>query len=328
MAPRREAQRKPEKAAAVSFAVSFAAFFCRVVLMDRARMSPSLSTAFDFIWVCICADLHPMTQPFLLAEVDPPAFELCHAMGKAPVLLTCDHASHAVPAALAKLGLTDVAITEHIGWDIGAAAVTRRLAPLLDAPAVLAGFSRLVIDCNRDPHDASSIATESDGIAIPGNIGLDGAARQARRSALFEPYHAAIDAQLARMGAHGVAPAVISMHSFTPRMRGFARPWHVGVLWDEDGRIALPLLDALRATLDPALVGDNQPYSAREPVGYTQRYHAWERGLPHVALELRQDLIHDDAGAALWAELLAQVLKPILAAPGLYVAITPPRPHT
>lgn len=264
----------------------------------------------------------------LLTDHDPLAFELCHSAGRAPVLLTCDHASHAIPAALAKLGLTDVAITQHIGWDIGAAAVTRRLAPLLDAPAVLAGFSRLVIDCNRAPHDASSIAPESDGVAIPGNRDLDDAARQARRLALFEPYHAAIDMELARRSANGIAPAVISMHSFTPRMKGFARPWHVGVLWDEDGRIALPLLDALRTELDPALVGDNQPYSAREPVGYTQRHHAWERGLPHVAIELRQDLIHDDAGATRWAERLARVLQPILAVPGLYVAITPPRPHT
>jgi len=264
----------------------------------------------------------------LLTALDPPAFELCNAAATAPALLTCDHASREIPAALGKLGLADVAIAQHIGWDIGAAAVTRHLAPLLDATAVLAGYSRLVIDCNRRPDDPSSMARESDGIAIPGNQHLDEAARQARRLALFEPYHAAIDEQLQRIGARGLAPAVISIHSFTPQMKGFARPWHIGVLWDEDGRIALPLLAALRGAMDPAVVGNNQPYSAREPVGYTQRHHAWERGLPHVAIELRQDLIAGAAGAKQWAELLARVLKPILATPGLYVAIAPPRPHT
>lgn len=264
----------------------------------------------------------------LFFDRDPLPFELCHGTGAAPVLLTCDHASRRIPVALDQLGLTEVVIAQHIGWDIGAAAVTRILAPLLDAPAVLAGYSRLVIDCNRDPGDASSIPAESDGIAIPGNAGLGEAARRARRTALFEPYHAAIDAQLARIATSGRAPAVISIHSFTPRMKGFARPWHIGVLWDGEGRIATPLLAALRAELDPAIVGDNQPYSAREPFGYTQRHHAFERGLPHVAIELRQDLVADEAGAAAWAERLARLLAPILAAPALHVAIAPPKPHT
>ena len=269
-----------------------------------------------------------MTSRSLLAASDPLPFELCHELGQAPVLLTCDHASRRVPAALNLLGLSEVALAQHIGWDIGAAAVTRRLAPLLDAPAVLAGYSRLAIDCNRPPDDPSSIPLESDGIAIPGNAALDAAARQARIAMLFEPYHAAIDRQLAQIGRGGGAPAVISMHSFTPQMKGFARPWHVGVLWDGEGRIAQPLLAALRAALDPATVGDNQPYSAREPVGYTQRHHAFDRGLPHVAIELRQDLIADDKGADEWAERLARLLKPILAAPGLYVAIERSGPHT
>ena len=153
-------------------------------------------------------------------------------------------------------------------------------------------------------------------------------ARRERIATLFEPYHAAIDAQLERIDAGGRAPAVISMHSFTPRMNGFARPWHIGVLWDGEGRIAKPLLAALRAELDPTAVGDNQPYSAREPVGYTQRHHAFDRGLPHVAIELRQDLIADEKGAAEWAERLARLLKPILALSGLYVAIDRSGPHT
>ncbi len=268
-----------------------------------------------------------MPRPSLIAAAEPQAVELCHELGQAPVLLTCDHASRAVPRALGNLGLAEDLIARHIGWDIGAADVTRRLAPLLDAPAILAGYSRLVIDCNRKPEDASSIPRESDGVAIPGNASLSENECRARRAEIFNPYHEAIAAWIAVRRARGVAPAVISMHSFTPEMKGMKRPWHVGVLWDGQGRIALPLLDALRA--EPGLVvGDNEPYSAREPVGYTQRHHAFEHGLPHVAIELRQDLVADTPGATQWAERLARVLKPILARPHLYVAIAPPPPHS
>jgi predicted N-formylglutamate amidohydrolase len=230
----------------------------------------------------------------LIAETDPPAVEFCHELGHAPVLLTCDHASRRVPKALDNLGLADALIARHIGWDIGAAEVTRRLAPLLDAP---------------------------------GNANLSGSARRARRDAIFDPYHGAIAAWIAARRARSIAPAVISIHSFTPVMKGVQRPWHVGVLWDGQGRIALPLLAALRA--EPGLVvGDNEPYSAREPVGYTQRHHAFDAGLPHVAIELRQDLVADPHGAAPWAERLARALKPILARTELYVAIAPPPPHS
>jgi predicted N-formylglutamate amidohydrolase len=253
-----------------------------------------------------------MPSPPLIAETDPPAVELCHERGQAPVLLTCDHASRRVPRSLDNLGLADELLARHIGWDIGAAEVTRCLAPLLDAPAILAGYSRLVIDCNRRPEDSTLIPHESDGVAIPGNANLSANERRARRDAIFDPYHGAIAAWIAARRARGTAPAVISIHSFTPVMKGIARPWHVGVLWDEQGRIALPLLAALRA--EPGLVvGDNEPYSAREPVGYTQRHHAFEAGLPHVAIELRQDLVADAEGATSWAERLARVLKPILA---------------
>jgi predicted N-formylglutamate amidohydrolase len=261
--------------------------------------------------------------PALLSADEPPAVEFCHMAGQAPLLLTCDHASRRIPAALTRLGLTEVVIGQHIGWDIGAAAVTRRLAPLLDARAILAGYSRLVIDCNRHLDDPSAIPTESDGVVIPGNAALDPAAREARVASLHAPYHAAVTAALDALTRPGATPALISVHSFTPRMKGLERPWHVGVLWDNDGRIALPLLDALRAE-SGLVVGDNQPYSAREPVGFTQRFHGYDRGRPHVAIELRQDLIADEAGAAEWAERLARVLQPILATQSLYVEITPP----
>jgi len=262
----------------------------------------------------------------LLDPAEPPPVEIGNPAGAAPILLTCDHASRAIPRALGKLGLTEDELARHIGWDIGAAAVTRHLAPLLGAPALLAGYSRLVIDCNRPPRDASSIPVASDGVAIPGNAGLSEEARRARRAALFEPYHAAIAARLAAWHRAGIAPALVSIHSFTPSMGGRARPWHVGVLWDQDGRVALPLLESLRAEAG-LVVGDNEPYSAREPVGYTQRHHGYEAGLPHVAIELRQDLVGEAAGAQAWAERLARLLRPILGRDGLNVAIAPPAPH-
>jgi predicted N-formylglutamate amidohydrolase len=253
----------------------------------------------------------------LLGPEDPPPVELCHGEGRAPLLLTCDHASAAIPGALDGLGLPLGAVREHIGWDIGAAAVTRLLAAALDAPALLSGYSRLVIDCNRDPDDPSSIPAVSDGVAVPGNRDLSAEARRSRLATCFAPYHAAIAARLDAFLAAGVVPAFVAVHSFTPLMMGIARPWHVGILWDRDPRIPVPLLDALRA--DPSIVvGDNQPYSAREPTGFAVPHHAVGRGLPHVALELRQDLIAGDAGAGAWAARLARALQPILARPEIY----------
>ncbi len=262
-------------------------------------------------------DATNLTAPPLLGPDDPPAWRAIHDHGRAPALLLCDHASNRVPSALGTLGLAPGQLDRHIAWDIGAAAVTERLAALLDAPALLSGYSRLVLDCNRHPGRAGSLPAVSDGIAIPGNVGLSDAEVAARIAALFHPYQAAIGARIARFAAAGTHPGLVSIHSFTPAMNGFQRPWHVGVLWDQDPRIALPLLDAL--SRQPGLVvGDNEPYSARDPHGYTMDAHGTRAGLPHILIEIRQDLIGCDAGAAEWADRLAQALKPILADPKLY----------
>ena len=250
----------------------------------------------------------------LLSPADPPPFE--EISGRAPLLLVCDHASNRVPAALSGLGLPRARLAEHIAVDIGAAAVTRLLRPALDASAILAGYSRLVIDCNRALDDPSSIPAASDGIAIPGNRDLSPGGRDARRAEIFTPYHAAIARCLFAMPS---VPALIAIHSFTPVMADFVRPWHIGVLWADDARISLPLLAALSD--EPGLVvGDNEPYSAREPRGYTVFRHAHGPGLPHVAVEIRQDLIADAAGALEWAKRLARLLAPILAEATLYRA--------
>lgn len=261
-------------------------------------------------------------EPLLGAD-EPPAFELLGAPGSRPVVLACDHASRRIPRALGGLGLPEAATHGHIGWDIGAADVVRALVPRLGVQAVLAGYSRLVIDCNRHLHDPSSIVAESDGVVVPGNAGPGPLDRERRAAALFRPYHRAIDAALARFRARGDVPVLVAIHSFTPVMRGFVRPWHCGILWDADERLARPLIEALRR--EPGLVvGDNEPYSGREPAGFTVDWHAGRRGWPHVGIEVRQDLIAHHSGAEQWAERLARVLEPLLDDASPYVERMPP----
>ena len=248
---------------------------------------------------------------------DSAAFEVVNPAGRRPVLILCDHASRHVPAELDNLGLEESQLRRHIGWDIGAADVSRRLAGLMDAPAVLSGVSRLVIDCNRPPDSPASIPAESDGVPVPGNGGLGEAERQRRIERFFRPYHCEIERRLAEFAARGIVPAVISLHSFTPVMNGFQRPWHVGLLWDRDGRMALPLIASLGR--DPSLiVGDNQPYSGREPRGFALHTYGEGRGLPMAVFELRQDLIDTHHGAEAWAYRLAAALRPVLDDPALY----------
>ena len=256
----------------------------------------------------------------LLGADDPPPFEIVNADGRARVVLFCDHASCQVPAALDGLGLDGAVIRRHIGWDIGAADVTRRLAALLDAPAVLAGYSRLVIDCNRPAGETSSIPRVSDGVEVPGNRVLGEADLAARRAACFTPYHEAVDETIARVDArHGGPAAVISMHSFTPVMDGYERPWHVGVLWIDDGRMPLPVIAALAA--DPSIsVGDNEPYSGRAPMPYSIPAHALPPYRPHVTIEIRQDLIDTHHGAEAWANIMAAAFAVPLADPAIYRA--------
>jgi predicted N-formylglutamate amidohydrolase len=254
----------------------------------------------------------------LLGPADPPVAEVLNTEGAAPVLLVCDHASRAVPASLRKLGLDDALLMRHIGWDIGAADVARDLVRRLDAPAVLSGYSRLVVDCNRAVEHPTAMPEVSDGTAVPGNRGLSPAAKAARANLLHRPYHAAIAARLATFAARDVVPAIISIHSFTPVMNGFVRPWHIGVLWDKDPRIAVPLMRNLAGP--GRVIGDNEPYSARAPAGYTMLAHADPAGLPHALLEIRQDLIDTAAGAAEWSAIIADALAPILAHPDLYRA--------
>jgi predicted N-formylglutamate amidohydrolase len=245
--------------------------------------------------------------------------EVCNVEGRAPVLLLCDHAGRWVPPELEDLGLPPQELARHIGWDIGAADVTRHLARLLEAPAVLCHVSRLVIDPNRKPGDPSSIPMISDGTFVPGNQELSIEEVRRRVWRFFVPYHRAVAREIARLRRRHGVPAIVSIHSFTPRMAHAHswRPWEVAVLWDRDQRLAAPALAGLRR--DPELrVGDNEPYSGRFPVGYSIPFHAARPRLPHVSFELRQDLIDTPTAAAAWAERLAEVLRPPLSDRKLY----------
>ncbi|CAA7617196.1 N-formylglutamate amidohydrolase [Magnetospirillum sp. SS-4] len=246
-------------------------------------------------------------------------FEVVEGRPDSRVLVVCDHASPAIPAELGDLGLGPAERSSHVAWDIGAAEVARELAGLLGCPAVLTGVSRLVIDCNRQPGDPSSIPARSCGVAVPGNAAVGEAEAHGRAGRWFWPYHTEIGNRIAHLWRHGPAPAVVAIHSFTPRMgEAPPRPWHVGVLWNRDPRMAAPVLAALAARGD-LVVGDNQPYSGRE-INYTLDTHAGAAGLPNVSFEIRQDLVGDEAGCRRWAAILAEALTPVLAEPTLYRA--------
>jgi predicted N-formylglutamate amidohydrolase len=255
----------------------------------------------------------------LLGADDPPPCEIANPDGKAPLLLVCDHASRTVPRVLGHLGLDESAFEGHIAFDIGAAAVTRQLAHRLDAPAILAGYSRLLIDCNRQPGDPQSIPEESDGTIIPGNRGLSERMQEVRVESFFRPYHNAITTSLGQLWRRGTPPALFSIHSFTPRMDGLDRIWDVGVLWNRDPRIAIPLIDRLRKEGN-LCVGDNEPYSGRQ-LFYTLDRHASAAGLPNCAVEIRQDLLETDDGVMRWASRLAEALEEITSTDELHRVI-------
>lgn len=221
-----------------------------------------------------------------------------------------------MPPQYGSLGLAGEAFARHIAYDIGAAGVTRRLAALLDCPAVLTTFSRLLVDPNRGADDPTLIMRISDGAIVPGNARIDAAEAEERRAAYWQPYRDRVSTLLDEMLSAGPVPALIAIHSFTPAWKGQPRPWHVGILWDADDRLARPTINALVAD-DKLIVGDNEPYDGALE-GDTMYHHGSMRGLPHMLVEIRQDLVADTADEAAWAERLARILSPILADPELH----------
>jgi predicted N-formylglutamate amidohydrolase len=241
------------------------------------------------------------TVPLLDAD-EPPAVEVVNAVGGGSAVLVCDHASSRVPRRLGTLGLDAARLTDHIGWDPGAADVARRLAALLDAPLVLSGYSRLVIDCNRPLRNPQSIAEQSAGVPVPGNRGLSQKDRENRVNALFLPYHHTISRLLQSRAPRPTL--LLSIHSFTPVLNGRQRPWHVGVSFWRERSFATLMFGALARSGD-LVVGDNEPYPIEEEVDYTVPVHGEGRGLPAIMIEIRQDGVRTPADADAWAARLA-----------------------
>ena len=227
--------------------------------------------------------------------------------GKSEFLLVCDHASRLIPRSLGTLGLDEVQLASHVAWDIGAASVARKLSALLDATLVLQNYSRLVIDCNRPPGSPTSIPTQSEYARITGNDGLTPATVNERVVAIFTPYHAAVTALLDRRRDASRRTLLVAVHSFTPIYLGKARPWHTGLMYRHDRRLGRSLLERLRADTE-LTVGDNEPYAISDTTDYTLPAHGESRQLAHVGIEIRQDLVADEAGQTAWAARLAQAL--------------------
>jgi predicted N-formylglutamate amidohydrolase len=245
----------------------------------------------------------------LLGEDEPAAVRIENESGGSEFLLTADHAGRAIPKRLGTLGVADVDLRRHIAWDIGIAGVTTRLAAALGATAVFQSYSRLVIDCNRNPAVASAFPAVSEATAVPGNAALSDADKAARRAAIFDPYHAAIERLI---GARRQGTVYLAMHSFTPHYLGVARGMEVALLYNRNPALSHHLAALLRAEGD-LVVAENEPYFVSDETDYGVPVHAERRGLDYAEIEIRQDLIADEAGQVLWAARLARLLPLALA---------------
>lgn len=243
----------------------------------------------------------------------PPAVEILNDTGRAPFVLICEHASNHVPSEYARLGLDDEQLARHIGWDIGAASVTRALSERLDATAFLGGYSRLLIDLNRPLHVADSIPLRSEATDIPGNHSLDSAERERRARLIFHPFHDSLRAHIDRRAADGHRSILIAIHSFTPLYLGRSRAWHAGVLFEKAEALGQALIAHLRR--DPMLnVDANVPYSVGAEEDYALVVHGDALGNPAALIEIRNDLIANTAGVAEWTDRLSQALSAVLPA--------------
>ena len=260
--------------------------------------------------------------PLLLGTDDVPPVSEFNAAGPSPFFLTCDHYGRLIPRALGDLGLPDSELVRHIAWDIGIAGVAESLSKQLDAHLIVQRYSRLVIDCNRPPHVASSIPLISEATTVPGNEGISTDAAAMRRVEIFDPYHRRIDEIIDQRREAGMPTVLVSLHSFTPVYAGIARPWHIGTLYQRDTHLPPLLLKSLRAEGD-LVVGDNEPYAVHDDTDYTIPVHAEARGLINTGIEIRQDLISDPAGENAWADRLARIfgeIEPELRKQGLLSA--------
>jgi predicted N-formylglutamate amidohydrolase len=253
----------------------------------------------------------------IIPAAEAPSHRVIAGRADRGLVLICDHATNIIPPEYGTLGLDPAQLRRHIAYDIGAEAVVLRLAKALGAPAVLSRFSRLLIDPNRGDDDPTLVMRLSDGAVVPGNRQLDAAERERRLDRFWRPYHRAIAGAIEGCLAAGAPPAIVSIHSFTESWKGVPRPWHVGILWEGDRRLAVPLLEAFRAGGD-LIVGENQPYPGSYE-GDSCWQHGVKRELPWAIVEIRQDLIRDEAGQARWAERLARIIESLSPRPDLHL---------
>jgi predicted N-formylglutamate amidohydrolase len=243
----------------------------------------------------------------LLEEGEPPAYSQWRPEGRSSFVIVADHASWRIPRRLADLGLPASELQRHIAWDIGALAVAQQVSAALDAPLIAQNYSRLVIDCNRDPAVATSIPTVSEHSNIPGNVDLSASQIAARRREIFDPYHGRVRALLdARLEA-GRATILVAQHSMTDVYKGARRAMHAAILYNRDRRFAGLMLDMLRREPD-LIVADNEPYFVSDETDYSIPRHGEARGLPHVEIEIRQDLIAEESGQSAWARRITRAL--------------------
>ncbi len=248
--------------------------------------------------------------PRELGTDDPAPVSVLHGDATQPILLIADHAGKAVPHAMNNLGLNEDDLDRHIAWDPGAATVAISLAQRWQATAVLAQYSRLIVDPNRPLGDSGAMPATSDGTVIPANQTLSATERTRRADLFYFPYHTAIDREIARLRLAGPGPMILSIHSFTPHYGDEDRPWHVGVMSAADRRLAERLLDSLTAKND-LVVGDNQPYSGVD-LGYTLRLHGGSQGLANAQIEIRQDLLTKDKDTEHWIDILDDAVSPLI----------------
>ena len=249
---------------------------------------------------------NPATDNTLLTAEEPLPFSILNPDSRRPILLVCDHASRRFPAAVGDLGLDSAARQSHLAWDIGAEAVTEWVADRLGVCAVLAGYSRLVVDCNRNLMDPSAFLEFGDGVIVPGNRALPQIDKDLRARELYWPYHYAIDIEVRRLSGIEYPPAFIAIHSFTQVLDGIERDCEIGVLWDADRPTAEIFIEGFRSA--GFIVGDNEPYSGKAPMDFTIDHHAEAAGLPHVGLEIRNNRIRDEAGVARVSRVLAEIV--------------------
>lgn len=250
----------------------------------------------------------------ILAAGDPAPFQLFNERGQGLGLIICDHSGNRVPRALKGLGLAKSELNRHIGWDIGTEDIGRYFSKALDMPAILAVYSRLVVDLNRAPHHPECIPAVSDHTEIPANAGLSKRDKEQRLKELFRPYQEQIGKQVDRFIKKKKTPLILSIHSFTPELDGKKRPWHIAILWNKQEKLAKQLIAEVRRKHPGLLVGSNEPYTLKDGrfVGSTMYRHAEQNGLPYVFVEFRQDLVDTKEKAQYWAELFLQVLKPVI----------------